>query len=202
MTLLSSVITNIRYEIRDPDSTQYSDDELTVYANRSRVQLDAALGAMDSDWVSSTDTLTLGSGDSTVALPTDFNTDRALWYGSTRLEKKSVNWLVNELQLSSAGVPSFWGVQGENVLFEREADDDYDFVLHYNLKQAVWTTASTMPYSDEFNEAIAAMMVFQANNRNDIDANTNAYMFNYFMGVGMQKAVRRNFIPRRRRLDF
>lgn len=202
MTALSDVITGVRYDLRDTDSTQYVDAELVVYANRARVQLDAALGSINSEWVSATGTLSLSSGDNYVALPSDFASDRSIWYGSNRMQKKSVGWIVAERLSSSSGLPYYWAVNGLNVLFERDADTDYSFTIHYNSKQPAWTTASTMPYNDEFNDSIAMMIAFQAKSRNELGAATEASMFNYLRDAALQKAVRRNFVPKRRRLDF
>ena len=106
---LSDLITSARYDLRDTDSTQYTDAELVEYANRARVQLDSALGSINSDWVSTTGTLILESGNDYATLPTDFSTDRYIWYSTTKLEKRSVDWIINEQRSSLTGIPSYYG---------------------------------------------------------------------------------------------
>jgi hypothetical protein len=202
MTALSSLLTSARYDLRDTDSDEYTDDELVEYANRSRVQLDAALGSIDSDWVYASDTLSLTTGNNSVALPSDFGSQRSLWYSTTELRQRSVNWIIVERNYTSSGQPYNWAIQGTNVIVDREADTDYSLTLHYNSVESTWATSSTMPYNDEFNLPLIKMIVLQAKQRNEYDVLGDNAMYDYFRAAAMEKVIRRKFVPKPYRLDF
>jgi len=101
--------------------------------------------------------------------------------------------------LNSDGQPRYWAYQGTNLIFDYIADQDYGVVFHFNQKSDTLTTSSTMPYNDEFNEELREAVVLIAQNEL---ADVTMLLYDTFRAAATTKAIRRNFVPKRYRIDF
>jgi hypothetical protein len=204
MTLASSVITSARYDLRDPDKTEYTDPELLDYMNRSMVQLYAVLGAVKSDWVSTTNVATsLLIATNSVAVPSGFSTVRSVWIGSDEIIKTSVDDIYYKRKyITATGQPDYFAIEGATLIFERTADATYALTIHYNTSSTALVAAGTMPFSDEFNQPIRQAIVLMAKNRNEYSVSGDAAIYDFFMEAVMSKVISRNHTPKRYRINF
>lgn len=104
--------------------------------------------------------------------------------------------------LGSDGKPQSWSHEGTNVLFDYIANQAYGIVFHFNQKSETLTTSSNMPYNDEFNEELRQAMVFIAENREMRISEATTSLYDFFKSAANTKLIRRNFIPKRYKLDF
>ena len=119
------------------------------------------------------------------------------------VHKKSTDTIFEKRKWNSGtSRPYYFAHEGTNVIFDYKADQAYGLFIHFNQKTAALATGTTMPYNDEFNEALREGMVFLAKHRNDDADNVSAALERHFKTTTMRPAVRRNFIPKRHRLDF
>ena len=205
MATVASVITSGRYDLRDPNITQYTDAELLDYLNRELTQLDKALRSINSDWVHATEDSTnlLQDADSVVA-PADLMSIRSVWFSSDQVLPKSVDDVYYKRKyISAQGQPDYYALEGLNIIFEREADQLYTtLVIHYNAKSTALTSGGDMPFNDRFNESLRQMMVFLAKNRQELTLVTDAELYNFFTDAVMGEVISRSYSKRRFRTDF
>jgi len=105
-------------------------------------------------------------------------------------------------RLGADGKPMYWSHEATNILFDYIADQDYGIAIHYNGKSSALTTSSSMPYGDEFNEELRQAVLLMAENRNEKISDATALLYDFFRRAASTKAIRRNYIPKRYRLDF
>ena len=205
--LVSALITETLYDLRDPDGTNYNKDgayaELLAYLNRGVRALNSVLVGLGSDLVHATATLTISEDDDYVAASDNFITDRSLWIDTNQLQRLTVDEIYRKQKsISDTGEPSYYTVEGLNFIFERDADADYSLTVHYNSKPTALVVGSDMPYNDIFNDALSKSVVVQAKNRNELGVNVDAAMENIFQSAATTYVVSRNYAPNRYRLSF
>lgn len=204
MALASAIITSARYDLRDTDSTQYTDAELLDYLNRSLTQLYAVLGSLHSDWVHASDSSkTLSASSNSVTVPSDFATIRSLWIDDDELSKQDVDYIYYERKfITTAGQPDYYAIEGASIIFERTADQNYPLIIYYNKKATDLVSSGSMPFSDEFNQPIRQAIVLMAKNRNEYNVVGDSALYDFFMSACTAKAVMRRYAPKRYRIDF
>lgn len=201
MATINDIIAEARYDLRDTDSTLYTDAELLYYGNRGLKQLDNVLSARNSDWVFNEDSLTLVSGNNYVASPSRSMVVRDAWISSTQLSKKSPAYIYRERKfISATGQPYHFAEVGTNLQFERTADEDYTVKVYYDKRALL--SAGDMPYDGEFNDPIREMIVILAHKRQEEDVLTDTQIFNYFMEQVGGNILRRQNVARSNKLDF
>ena len=202
-TTAADIIVSARYDLRDEFSTQYTDAMLLDYLNRGLRSLTAVLSLLHSDWVNTSATLTLLISSSSVALPALFIADLKAKIGTSELTKYSVPALREELALNTvAGVPTGYCIQGTNMLFDRVTDAQYSVVLEYNAGIADLTTATTMPFNNDFNDVLRQFIILCGKSRNEYVVVSDATMQDYFYDACYSKLVSRNNAPNLYRTDF
>lgn len=202
-TTVASVIAEARYDLRDSSSLQWASAELLAYLNRALRQLDNALAAQKSDWVHQEDTsIDLAEDANFADIPSRCISIREVWIGSDQLRKQDYAFVEHKRQFSSEGQPYYWAHKGANIIFERDADQAYDLEVYFDQRHTALTLGGNMPYQSEFDDALRQMMIFQAQKRQEMGLDVDAYMFNFFMSSAMSNVVRRNYKPRRYNLGF
>jgi len=102
-----------------------------------------------------TGTLTLPSGDSTVAVPTDLLTPIRLEYEDEIVTVKDLIYVREYLANSSSGFPDYVARFGANFYFDREADQAYAFTLFYKNRTDAFASGSAVsPIGAEWDEAL------------------------------------------------
>lgn len=192
MATIDSEITSARYDLKDEYATQYSDAMLLDFYNRALKNLDAFLGAIKSDWVLESTTVTLSSGDTSVPVPADFMTERKLRYNNNDLHKRNAQQCLEWQQEYSAGTPNYYAPHQGTFIFDREAGADYTIHVYYNKASSTLATGGSMPFSDEFNDVLKQAAVMIAKTRNQYDITRNYGLYNFFSQALGQKVVSRN----------
>lgn len=190
---IDTEITSIRYDLRDTDSTQFTDAELLDFYNRCVRALASALASVKSDWVLSDDTLTIVAGDNYVALPSDFSTPIHAEIDEEPLTKKEPRVIKKWQQQTSSGTPEYYGIHQSNLIFERAAGSNTDVYFQYNTKATALVTGAPMPYSDEFNDPLKSAVIMLAKNRNERDITGDYALQSFFLDNALAKSVRRSF---------
>ena len=203
MTTAASICTSARYDLIDEKNTQYSDAMLLDFLNRGLRPLCTALASVRSDWVNTQTSLTLSSGDSSVALPTLFISPIRLTYGTQDITKTTVSDIRDKKLSSTSGLPNYYAVQGLNILFDRTADADYALTFEYNTSVTELTaTTDNMPFNDEFNDVIRQFIILLGKNRNKQSVLADAGIQDFFYSAVFSKLVSRNYVPNYSRTDF
>jgi hypothetical protein len=194
MAQASVVITSARYDLRDPNSTQYSDAELLDYLNRGMLALDALLASLGSDFVIAKTTAALLAAATSVALPASFISMRSAYIDTNYpLVKLTPEEIYSLQDTTSANKPTYYSFAGANIIFDCAADVGYTVNLIYNSRStALAATTSAMPHNDEFNQILREFAVFSAKHRNEYDLTGNAATLEFFRSYCMSKVVSRN----------
>jgi len=122
--------------------------------------------------------------------------------GENEVLKTSLDYIYYLRKYAATGPPYYWSYEGTNIVFDRQADDDYGLTIHYNQKAATLATDDDMPYNDEFNEKLrAAVVMFAKHRNNELDA-VDMIIEKMFHRAVMTKAIRRNYVPQIAKLDF
>lgn len=104
--------------------------------------------------------------------------------------------------ISGEGRPYYWAWEGTNVIFDYKSDQNYGLLFHFNQKTDTLSAGDTMPYNDEFNEIIrAGIVLLGKESRGDSTGVTLSFEQGIKSAV-MAKAVRRDYVPKRYRLDY
>lgn len=203
---VANIITAARYELRDPNATQFDSDnvELTGYLNRALVQLDNALSAMNSDWVLTEDaTTTLSAAANSVTTPARCVRVRKVWISSDKLIKKLPDYIYYKRKfITATGQPVYFAHKAATIIFEQTADANYDLTIYYDQKTSALTPGGNMPHDDEFNEALKQAMILLAKNRQEGGVVTDAALFDFFTQAAIGKVIGRKTTPKRYKLGF
>jgi hypothetical protein len=200
---VASILTSMRYDLRDSDARQFVDDELVDYINRGLTILDSTLAAKQSDWVHKTDdSFTLASGSNEESYPTDFKTVRSIWEDSNQIVKKDVDYIYYQRKFITTGRPYCFAIEDTNFIFDYTADQEYTLTVHYNKKSTALTTSGNMPFNDDFNLVLQQGAVLFAKNRNNKELNIDAVIGSMFEEAANKNVLKRNFVPKNYRLDF
>lgn len=193
MALVSSVISSARYDLKDTDSTQYTNAQLLDYLNRSCVQLVSYLGSIGSDWVKKSSDLSLLSGNNYVALPTDFSTPISAWIGANEIEKFSWEQIIyDQRTISTSNKPSRYAIDGSNMIFDTTADANYTVECVYNRTISELALTDTMPFNSEYNQPLRQAIVLIAKNIDEYDVSGDAALYDFFINACAIKTIQRN----------
>jgi len=122
--------------------------------------------------------------------------------GSNEVLKESLDYIYYLRKFAATGSPYYWSYEGTNIVFDRQADDDYGLTIHYNQKAATLATDDNMPYNGEFDEKLRAAVVMFAKQRNNELDSVDIAIERMFNNAVMTKAIRRNYVPVFAKLDF
>jgi hypothetical protein len=202
MATIDTVISNARYDLRDTNSTLYTDAELYLYANRALIQLDNVLSAYNSDWIFNETSDTLSIVNNYLAAPTGCMVVRSMWIGTKELQKKSTTEIYRlRKYISSSHEPLYFAHQGANILFECVPDSADTIKIWYDKRATALSTGNDMPYNDEFNGIIREMIILLADKRNENEPMADSEIYNFFQDKAIGNVFRRNHITTKK-LDF
>lgn len=208
MATAQSVIDSARYDLEDFGQQKWTDTQLLNLLNRMVGVLDSALISLDSDFTKTSGSVTLLSGNNTVAVPTTTtDTIFQVWYGTVLLLKEPLEVVMHRYQInnssSSTARPSFWAHNNNNIYFNIEADTNYALTVYYHQRSAALLVGSSMPYSDRFNEILRESIVSAAHKAKDdnISRVDNAY-YNLFKQNAVRYVISRNTIRKKWNLGF
>ena len=202
--LVSALISDARYDLRDTRSTQYSDAELLAYYNRALKVLDGALVRYDSDYVHSTDQRTLSSGSNSITLPTTTISVDEVWTTDDDECKKTslLDLLRRRRYCTSTGEPQYWALDGLKVQFDYTADQDYTITSEVVKKTGKQELSDECPYNDAFSEVLRQALVLFAKNRQEYDINGAAIVGKILSDAAFASVIRRGYNKKIYKLGF
>lgn len=206
MALVSEFFTSkLRYDLRDFGGQDYDDDQLLEYLNRSVRILDMELMRMRSDYTVNSGSVTLLSAAYSVAIPTNCSTIRRIYYSQT--EKYEMKWdnvfYRRTLWNSGTGEPNYWAQRGDNIEFDRIADQDYAMTVTYDKWTGDLALTDNMPYSDDFNNyLVQGTSMFATSAKKDQVIPVDQQVHQLFRSELTRNVVVRNFVRRPYTMDF
>ena len=206
-TTVQTVLDAAKYDLRDYGAKEFDSKQMIHYLNRVIALLDRELIGLNSDQTLTENTVTLDSGDDVVEVPTAYTVNiRQIWNSDEEmLTKQSAMWIYERRMHRDGDTaePNYWTHIQNNIEFEVEADDDYDFVVYHDDTSTILTaTTDSMPYSNVYNEYLREAIVMMARSRKDKKfIQTDAAYSQIFREIVQQDMINRNFVPKHV-LDF
>lgn len=205
MTTAATVLTGIRYDLRNYGDIDFDELQMIHYLNRAITTLDYMLIQQNSDWTLNSGDVTLSSADNYTAVPTGALNIREVWIVDERKEQLSPMALYYKREFrSDTAEPQFWAHVADNIQFEVAADVDYTVTVYYDkASTAISTSASTMPYQGRFDDLLreATVVLCEAKKYKNPQEADMLYM-GLFQAIVYQDMVNRRFVKKNYRLDF
>lgn len=215
----ANLITDILYELRDPDGTNYNADgayaELLGYINKCNETIYEILVDENSELVrTGTGTITTVAGTQSYALASNSMGDfwlpavlgqrdgddvYGVWvstYEPMKMCTQEDLWeTINAEENSETGhrtIPERFCIIGGYIWFEQSPDDAYTVYLRYfpNFTPLSATTG-TIPYNNLFNQEIIEGVKVLAKHRNDIDVQIDSILKDIFHDRAMRLTRKR-----------
>jgi hypothetical protein len=204
----AQLITRIRYELYDNNSTQYSDPELLAYINKSLEMIHEILVENRSELVrTGTGTITTVAGTPNYDLSAngmgDLWISHRVWVTGEELmemiEEYDLYDSINAEEDGSTGhrsEPDEYCLIGEYIWFEETPDAIYTINLRYfpNFVPLAATTEN-MPLKNLFNQSIIEGSKVLAKHRNNFDIQIDAILKDIFQEQAMKIMRRRRIRP-------
>lgn len=103
----------------------------------------------------------------------------------------------------NTGEPNFWSQEGRSLIFDLANNTDHVLTIHYNKKTGTLTTASNMPYNDQFNENFRELLVMHAKAKKEGQMSPSEQVYqSVFRQIAYAQQIRTDTIPKYYRLDF
>ncbi len=173
MSLVSDVITSVRYEINDIDKTRFTTDTpILSYVKRavSRANRIAERNALQ--FAKKKVTLTTVANQSYVSLPTDFDVDIGLWRDSSHTKIKKCTESEWE-QIISAATVDYWYLDIENsrILFNGTPASVETLTFYYfpKIDTSAYATTTTMPWEGKIDDIIVEYVSLRIKNLDEMD---------------------------------
>jgi len=206
MSTVQTVLNGVRYDLRNYADIDFDSDQLIHYLNRAIILLDYSLGSHNSDHTLNKGTVTLSSGETSVAVPTNAFNIREVWVDDDRKQNLDQMALYHESEFrdSDAQEFSYWTHIADNIVVEVAAASDTTLTVYYDkLSTAVTSESSTMPYNGRFDEALreAVVLMSQAKKYKS-PMQADAMYKAMFDEVVQMDTLNRKFVKKPYRLDF
>lgn len=209
----TTIKTQLRYELRDVNSTQYTDAELLSYINKCLEIAYEELVDYNSEIVrTGSGTITTVAGTQKYALSSnsmgDFWAPSKLWIEEYEpMEMCTEDDLfdaINAYEVSASSgraLPDEYCIIGDYVWFKDIPDDAYTVQVRYFPNFTPLTTGGTMPFRNLFNQEVVEGVKLFAKYRNNKGVQVEAILRDIFHTRAMKIVGRRmvktaSFIPR------
>jgi len=207
MATVATIIQNARYDLGDFGGQKYDDTMMLHYLNRIIPILDDVLISLDADYTKTSASVTLLSGNNTVALPTRCDNIIMIWYGTDLWLKETLDQLMYRYQInastSNTGTPQYWSYNSANIYFNTDADTDYALTVYFHQRTDTLASDDDMPYNDVFNEYIREAIVTMAQKAKDNKiAGPDQQFYATFKAIAERYVITRNTRFRNFHIDF
>jgi len=169
MSTVANVITDIRVNLDDVDSTRFTSDTTIILPLIKKALRRAENIAIRKglEFVKTRTTLTLLEDAKTVALPALFKRDIAMYYDYAEVPKRDNDYF----ERCSSG--TMWRVNGANAEFKTAATADTDYIFWYfpYIDFSAYAVGTTMPWDGKLDDIIIAYVTMRLLNLDEYDAN-------------------------------
>ena len=184
MSLVSAIITDIRDEISDEESTRFtSDTPILRYIKRAILRANRIAQREGLQFAKKKATLTTVADQNYVSVPDDFDVDIALFRPSdySQIYKCSeAEWN----SISSASVLANWYLDLENskILFNGTPDAVESLYLYYfpKIDTSSYTTSTTMPWGGKLDDIIIEYVSLRLKNKDEMDVTVDLKLLTDF----------------------
>jgi hypothetical protein len=206
MSTVETVLKGVRYDLRNYGDIDFDSTLLMHYLNRSIHTLDYALASHNSDWTLNTGDVTLTSGSTSVAVPTNAFNIREVWISDRRkenLDQMSIYYKL-EFRTGETGEPNYWSHLGDTIIFEVAPSADTTVSVYYDkLSTELTAESDTMPYSGRFDDALReAVILLCQSKKYKQPSQADAAYAQIFQSIVQHDVVNRKFVKKNYRLDF
>lgn len=159
-TLVSALITSIRYYLKDTSTTNpnWADAEILEYINQAQDILFQRLAANKSDIGIQATTRTLSAGTENYAVPTSFWEHKTLFItGEADILKQVDHEYIlryNERFSDNQDVPTCFSIFNDYFYLRPTPDSGYTLNIYFYKQPTALTTSSNMPFKEIYNQAI------------------------------------------------
>lgn len=108
------------------------------------------------------------------------------------------------IYVTDAGAPDYFCQVGENIQFDRTADQDYTITVQYDKRStAITATSDSMPYSGRFNNYLReGMLVIAKKAKEDKWVDVDAQFQAIFKRAAMREVITRTINRKPYRKDY
>ena len=206
MSLVSSVLNGVRYDLRNYADIDFDSVLLINYLNRAIRTLDYTLGAHNSDWTLNNGDVTLLDTTSSIAVPTGAFNLREVWVGTSRKEQLAPMDLYYTAQFRSGEAAEFnyWAHVADNIVVDVAADGNTTVTVFYDkLTTAVSAESGTMPYQGRFDDMLREAVVLLCESKKyKSPQEADAMYAQIFAKIVQSDLVNRRYVKKHYRLDF
>ena len=175
--IVSDLVTEIRLELGDNSSNNWSDDEIITYINEAYRYFYNMASMITPQILSKTATLTLLQGTNAISLPSDYWGLISLIIpdgGGTPL--LSVNQTDMEYP-STTGIPTQYYISSNAIVFNTIADKDYNVVFNYIPDVSVLTSTDEIPIKNVYLSFLKFYVLIRVWNKNEATVNVERIFF-------------------------
>ncbi len=165
MALVSAVITEIRVNLDDSDSTRWSDTPILSLIKTALRRTENICIRKGLEFAKASTTLTLLEDATTVALPDLFKRDIAMYYDNYEVPKKDIDYF----ERCSSG--DMWRINGVNAEFKTAATEDTEYTFWYYpyIDFSAYVVGSSMPWADRMNDIVVDYVTMRLANVDEYD---------------------------------
>lgn len=207
--LVSDLLTEVTYELRDTGSTNYSSTELLAYLNRCYDDVYLILVDQESELVrTGTGTITTVDGTQSYALSSnsmgDLLVPHRVWVTNYEpmllCEEEELYDAINaeEAGDTSRTLPDAYCVVGDYLWFKDVPDDAYTVNVRYFPNFVPVASTDNMPLKNLFNNEFKEGIKVLAKHRNQIGVDVDAVLKDIFLS----RAMKIVFTRRKRKVSF
>lgn len=179
MATFATLRTNLLYDLKDTSQGNYVDAELLVYANRGLRYLSKELARLNAGIAATGTSITYGTGTVSKNLPSGF----IKFFNNDEGKARIFNQTEDDMQMGLAdpqevddwesetaadtGVPDEFYVRGNDLYVHPRGDAKYDIKYYYFPTAAISTTADTVPWNGQFDDALERYIVAKCRSRSE-----------------------------------
>jgi len=206
--LVSEMITDMRYELRDTNTTyQYADAELLVYINDISENIHQILIDNESEMVrNGSGTITTVAGTQSYDLGANTMGDlwvpHRVWVDTKEPMTMCEEWelfdsinLEEDSQTGHRAEPWKYCIIEDYIWFKEVPDAAYTVRLKYYPNYVDLATSDACPFRHIFNQDIKKGAALLAKNRNEMDVQIDAVLKDFYEQVSQKVMKRRRFKP-------
>ncbi len=176
MMLYSELLTDMRYELDDSDSTRWPDDALMSFVKRANRRIHDILVKNFIEFAQTSVEISVISGTESYDLPSDFAIPVGLYNLTTRVKYTHI-FKDSGLRVKAGVTSQYWSIIGDKVYLDGAPTEDATLTLvYYPVADNTITTASDVPYDDKLYDSTLMYASLLAKNVDEMEIGVDVSM--------------------------
>ena len=176
MMLYSELITDMRYELDDADSTRWSDAALLSFVKRATRRIHDILVKNFIEFAQTSATISAVSGTESYDLPSDFAVPVGL-HNLTKRKKYTHIFKDDGLRVASGAASEYWSIIGDKIYLDGAPTEDATLTLYYYpVADSTITVLSTIPYDEKLYDSLLMYAALLAKNVDEMEIGVDVSM--------------------------